>query len=213
MKKLLLILFFCLFDISISNANELTNIPIIKKLDKKYLNLIDKNGKITDLKEFNKNGMVLVFNKIDTKNSKQIYLIINKIIKKSSGSVSLNIIYTKSIEQYFLNKQAEIDLDEKKGRYKAPIMYFNLDINNFLFTSSNSSDEDLKINSKISELYYDYDNNIEEISKIATGYLLCIAKTKNNIHQTSRPTFGAVCQIAFYDKKKEQQIKNLLNVS
>ena len=194
-----------MFHVSISNATEMENIPIIKKLDKKYLHLIDKDGMITNLKEFNKNGVVVVFEDIKTKTNPPMYLMINAKIDKHHGLIYLNAIYTQSIEQYFLNKQAEINLDLQKNRYKVPIMYFNLDIDNFLFTSTDSSDDDLEISSKISALYHDYNASMQEISKLATGYLLCIVTTNNSIHQETRPTLKAGCQLAFYDQKKKNK--------
>ena len=213
MKKVLLIFIFVLIWYNRNlNASEIENIPIIKRIDKKYLDLIDKDGKITNLKEFNKNGVVVVFEKMNSATNQPMYLMINSKMDKRNGLHYLNTIYTQSIEQYFLNKQAEINLDLQKGGYKVPIMYFNLDIDNFLFTSTNSSDDDLEINSKISALYHDYDKNMEKISKIASGYLLCAVTTNNNLHQEARPTLKAGCQLAFYDQKKEKQIKTLLNI-
>ena len=213
MRQILLTLIVFIFSSIISHANELETMPIIKRLDKKYLNLIDKNGKITNLKEFNKNGVVVVFEKMNSEINKPMYLMINSKTDKRNGLRYLNAIYTKSIEQYFLNKQAEINLDLQKNRYKVPIMYFNLDIDNFLFTGTNSSEDDLDINSKISALYHDYDTSMKEISKIATGYLLCVVKANNNLNQTMRPTLKAGCQLAFYDQQKEKQIKTLLNIA
>ena len=214
MKKILLflLLIFAYYQ-NYSNANEIENIPIIKKLDKKYLSLIDKDGRITNLKEFNKNGVVVVFEKMNSEINKPMYLMINSKTDKRNGLRYLNAIYTKSIEQYFLNKQAEINLDLQKNRYKVPIMYFNLDIDNFLFTGTNSSEDDLDINSKISALYHNYDTSMKERSKITTGYLLCVVKTNNNLNQTMRPTLKAGCQLAFYDQQKEKQIKTLLNIA
>jgi hypothetical protein len=60
-KIILLFLFIFVYQNHYSNSNEIENLPIIKKLDKKYLDLIDKDGRITDLKEFNKNGRLFVF--------------------------------------------------------------------------------------------------------------------------------------------------------
>ena len=68
------------------------NIPIIKKLDKKYLRLIDKDGMITNLKEFNKNGEVLVFEGKGFETSKQLYMFIENS-KKTDGN--FKVIETK----------------------------------------------------------------------------------------------------------------------
>ena len=103
MKKILLflLLLFTYYQYY-ANANEIENIPIIKKLDKKYLSLIDKDGRITNLKEFNKNGVVVVFEGKGLEHKKYVYLIIETIVDKISGLDILHMIYTKNIEPYFL---------------------------------------------------------------------------------------------------------------
>ena len=59
--------FLLFLMLNIANADTL---PII---DQKYLNLIDKNGHITDLKEFNKNGKIIVFKNRDKKPNGYIF--------------------------------------------------------------------------------------------------------------------------------------------
>ena len=96
MKKILLILLGFLLNVNVSHTNELKDIPIIKRIDKKYLELIDKDGKITDLKEFNKNGIVVVFEGNGFAGGKPVYLIIDTIIDPVSGLDVLHMIYTKN---------------------------------------------------------------------------------------------------------------------
>ena len=88
MKKilLLLLLIFAYYQ-NYSNANEIENIPIIKKLDKKYLSLIDKDGRITNLKEFNKNGVVVVF-----ENAR----------KQQNGYIFITIIYDSFFHTHYI---------------------------------------------------------------------------------------------------------------
>ena len=114
-RQILLMLIVFIFSSIISYANELETLPIIKRLDKKYLNLIDKNGKITNLKEFNKNGVVVVFEDMQTKTNPPTYLIIDAIIDPISGLDILHVIYTKAIEPYFLNKPANVFNDKFKN--------------------------------------------------------------------------------------------------
>ena len=211
MRKLLLILFIFFYGINILYANEIKNIPIIKRLDNKYLDLIDKNGKITNLKEFNKNGVVLVFKGKGFDSKKPIYLIINTIIDPISGLDILHVIYTKAIEPYFLNKPAKINFDYENGEYKAPIMNFKLDMNNFTFIEFIAYRNDQKLRKRISKLYRE--NQLEEISKIISGYVMCIIRTDNAINRKLQSIFEEGCKIEFYDKKKEKQIKNLLNIT
>ena len=153
-KILLLFLYvFTYYSTNYSNANEIENIPIIKRLDKKYLDLIDKDGKITNLKKFNKNGIVLVFEGKGFDSKKPIYLIINTIIDPISGLDILHVIYTKAIEPYFLNKPAKTNFDYENGEHKAPIMNFKLDMNNFTFIDFTAHQEDKKLREQLSILY------------------------------------------------------------
>ena len=50
------------------------------------------------------------------------------------------------------------------------------------------------------------------MSKIVSGYVMCIIRTNNVINSTLPSTFQEGCEIEFYDKKKEKKIKNLLNI-
>ena len=211
MIKVLLALFFLLLDTTISRTNELETLPIIKRLDKKYLNLIDKNGRITNLKEFNKNGVVVVFEDMQTKTNPPTYLIIDAIIDPISGLDILHVIYTKAIEPYFLNKPAQINFDYENGEHKAPIMNFKLDMNNFTFEEFTAHKRDAKLKKRLSMLYSN--NQLEKISKIVSGYVVCIIQTNNATNRSLPSTFQEGCNIEFYNQQKEKQIKTLLNIA
>ena len=211
MKKILLILLGFLLNVNVSHTNELKDIPIIKRIDKKYLELIDKDGKITDLKEFNKNGVVVVFEGNGFAGGKLVYLIINTIIDPISGLDVLHMIYTKNIEPYFLTKPAKINFDHENGEHKAPIMNFLLDLDNFSFAEFDPNYANKALRERLSALYQK--NQLEEISKIVSGYVICIIRTDNPINETLPTIFNEGCEIEFYDKAKEKQIKNLLNIS
>ena len=210
MKNLLLALIVFAVGTLISHAHELENLPIIKRLDKKYLKLIDKNGKITNLKEFNKNGVVVVFKDIKTKTNPPTYLIIDAIIDPISGLDILHVIYTKAIEPYFSNKPAKINFDYENGEHKAPIMNFKLDIHGFTFEEFTAHRGDAKLKQQLSMFYQNH--QLEEISKIVSGYIVCIIRTNNIANRSLPSTFQEGCNVEFYDKTKENQIKTLLNI-
>ena len=212
MKKILLflLLLFTYYQYY-ANANEIENIPIIKKLDKKYLSLIDKDGRITNLKEFNKNGVVVVFEGKGLEHKKYVYLIIETIVDKISGLDILHMIYTKNIEPYFLNKPATINFDNENGEHKAPIMNFLLDLRDFSFTEFDPHYTHKELRAQLSTLYQD--NQLEAISKLVSGYAICIVRTDNPINKTLPTIFDEGCEIEFYDRKKEKEIKKLLKIA
>ena len=84
-----MLLAFSLFFVSCNQQNNNQNeekttdsftfheIEPISKLDKQYLKFIDKNGNFTNLKEFNKNGRLLVFQNKNDKNETIINYIKN----------------------------------------------------------------------------------------------------------------------------------------
>ena len=164
-----------MFHASISNANEMENIPIIKKLDKKYLRLIDKDGMITNLKEFNKNGEVLVFEGKGFETSKQLYMFIENS-KKTDGNFNFKGTYTQNLlSDFSTSPYCNNETDE----YIIPYVDIKLDFENFTFTEVTFNNFDIKQQKLIKTLVdkQDFDGLLSFIS----GYVQCGVKIYSNI--------------------------------
>ena len=169
--------------LNIANADTL---PII---DQKYLNLIDKNGHITDLKEFNKNGKIIVFKNRD---------------KKPNGYIFIILMYDNHFQRYTIdgdygknyNSFVENFYEEGSVGYS---FYFEakLDLDNFLYYDI-IDDEDLY------NKYRNTDKNIYEI--MANDDIKDSYDGKMDIKSFE----GSVM---FFNKQQEAQIKKLLNIS
>ena len=174
MIKVLLALFFLLLDTTISNANELETPPIIKRIDKKYLNLIDKNGKITNLKEFNKNGVVVVFEGDEFDTDKQLYMFIENS-KSTDKNFNFKGTYTKDLLSDF---KKNFYCNNETDEYIIPYVNIKLNLENFTFKEVIFNNFDKKQQKIITKLYND--NDFDKLIPFISGYVQCGIKIHSN---------------------------------
>ena len=183
MKKILLLLFLIFLNYTQqSNANDIDkNTPIIKQLDKQYLNLIDKNGKITNIKEFNKNGRVLVFEDEDKIGN---YLFIYKKYSAQNKKYFLDGTYVDSVFDFLGGRYCVDACDDQ--------LIATIDLDSFTYKNMymrNLSDQDWLL----------FDDWIKDRNN---------KKTQIDFIDIIFDVLG----FSFYNSKKEQQIKKLLNI-
>ena len=174
MIKVLLALFFLLLDTTISHANELETLPIIKRLDKKYLNLIDKNGKITNLKEFNKNGVVVVFEGKGFDTERQLYMFIENAVQ-TDKNFNFKGTYTKDLLLDFKNNSY---CNNETDEYIIPYVNIKLNLQNFTFKEVIFNNFDKKQQKIITQLYNDKD--FDNLMPFISGYIQCGVKIYSN---------------------------------
>ena len=174
MKKILLILLGFLLNVNVSHTNELKDIPIIKRIDKKYLELIDKDGKITDLKEFNKNGVVVAFEGTNFDTDKQLYMFIENT-KQTDEGFNFKGTYTKDLLSDFKkNSYCNNETDE----YIIPYVNMKLDLDNFTFKEVIFDAFNQKQRQIITQLYDKKD--FDGLSFFISGHVQCGIKIYSN---------------------------------
>jgi hypothetical protein len=176
-KKIVLFLILLVFitnTINFCYASEILNKTILQKLDKKYLNLIDKNGKITNLKEFNKNGVVLVFEGENFDIDKQMYMFIEKA-KQTDNNFDLKGTYTKDLLSDF---KKNLYCNNETDEYIIPYVNITLDLNKFTFKEVIFDNFNQKQQQMIIQLYNKRD--FDGLLPFVSGYVQCGVKIYSN---------------------------------
>ena len=163
-----------IFSSIISHANELETIPIIKRLDKKYLKLIDKNGKITNLKEFNKNGVVVVFEGKGFDTERQLYMFIENAVQ-TDKNFNFKGTYTKDLLLDFKNNAY---CNNETDEYIIPYVNIKLNLKNFTFKEVIFNNFDKKQQKIITQLYNDKD--FDNLMPFISGHIQCGIKIYSN---------------------------------
>ena len=185
MKKILIFFLIFINYTSYSKANDIDkNTPIIKQLDKQYLNLIDKNGKITNLKEFNKNGKVLVFEGKNFDVPETMYMFIDNI-KYDDDYYNFNGTYTRNLLSDFNQFPY---CDNETDEFTMLIIDIKLNFGDFTF-------QEVKLvpdqSAKIRQLYNN--KQFDKLDNLVNGYV--------------------GCGVYIYNPKIVDKIKKLLNIS
>ena len=127
---------------------------IEKKLTPKYQKFVDKNGRILDIKELNKNGKYIFFENEDDKNDYYVILEttlgINKKINKAVCSIYAYC--SKNVYYFLYDLHGESINDEKGYRFEV-----KLNLENFTYSRKIKLLDKYKNISKEEEKQYNYD--------------------------------------------------------
>ena len=127
---------------------------IEKKLTPKYQKFVDKNGRILDIKELNKNGKYIFFENEDNKDDYYVILEttlgINKKINKAVCSIYAYC--SKNVYYFLYDLHGESINDEKGYRFEV-----KLNLENFTYSRKNKLLDKYKNISKEEEKQYNYD--------------------------------------------------------
>jgi len=173
-KIILLFLFIFVYQNHYSNSNEIENLPIIKKLDKKYLDLIDKDGRITDLKEFNKNGVVVVFEGINFDIDRKLYMFIEQSVQTDKHFNFKGTYTTDLLLDFKNNPYCNNETDE----YIIPYIDIKLNLSNFTFKEVKFDNFNQQQKQIITQLYNKKDFN--NLLPFISGYVQCGVKIYSN---------------------------------
>ena len=127
---------------------------IEKKLTPKYQKFVDKNGRILDIKELNKNGKYIFFENEDNKDDYYVILEttlgINKKINKTVCSIYAYC--SKNVDYFLYDLHGESINDEKGYRFEV-----KLNLENFTYSRKIKLLDKYKNISKEEEKQYNYD--------------------------------------------------------
>ena len=125
-----------------------------RKLTPKYQKFVDKNGRILDIKELNKNGKYIFFENEDNKDDYYVILEttlgINKKINKAVCSIYAYC--SKNVYYFLYDLHGESINDEKGYRFEV-----KLNLENFTYSRKNKLLDKYKNISKEEEKQYNYD--------------------------------------------------------